>query len=240
MELRRFNTAGLTVFQAFLDSHNSESPLPWPESALSDPGYSEVVDGGVELEHRAFETRFDLAKYLHTCFDAAGLRVPRADAGLWSWIACFYFREICPTSKAGVAKPGATPRWIPRSADYRRYYRHLIASPFSIYLAHSDHPLRAMALLCQRPGRPGDLVEQLASRQQIVTNSAVMQIATDWFIDATTGKQNTFANSKGRGGPRRLVDVLAQFEVTWDLSMMSPEELRRLLPREFKSKETAT
>jgi hypothetical protein len=232
MDLQRFRATGIATFQAFLDSFTGGSPLPWPESILSDPDYSDPVAQPVNLESRAFATRFELAEYLDSQFEAAVFRPDRTDPGLWAWIACFYFREICPSSR-GVLQPGSAPRWIPMSSDWRRYYRHLVAGPYGIFQAHRDSPRRALALLCQRPGRPGDLVEQLASRQQIVTNPAVMQVATDWFVDPTSGLQRRNANSKGAGGPRRFIDVLNQFDLTWDLSSLSPEEFRSRLPQEF-------
>jgi len=234
MQLGRFNASGIAKFQAFLDSLTGEASLPWPESILSDPEYGESIEASVVLEPRQFATRFELAEYLHERFEAAPFRPKRGDAGLWSWIACFYFREICPTSR-GVLQPGSLPRWIPLSSDWRRYYRHLIAGPYGIYHAHRDAPRRALAVLCQRPGRPGDLVEQLASRQQIVTNPSIMQVATDWFVDPISHQQRRNANSKGAGGPRRFVDILSQFDLTWDLSSMSPDELQGRLPQEFKS-----
>lgn len=233
MELRRFNAAGLTAFSAFLDSCTTDTPLPWPETALTDPAYSEPVEAVVTLDSRAFATRFELVEYLDQCFEAAEFRPLRTDRTLWAWIACFFFREICPASRGGAWQPGALPRWVPQSADWRRYYRHLVAGPYFIYRAHRDEPRRALALLCQRPGRPGDLVEQLASRQQIVTNPAIMRVATDYFVDPATGQQRRTANSKGAGGARRFVDVLNQFDVTWDLSLVSADGLCAMLPSEF-------
>jgi hypothetical protein len=233
MVVRRLNAKGIASFQAFLDSCTADVPLPWPESILSDPDSSEPIEGSVELESRGFASRFEMAEYLHTQFELAGFRPKRTDAGLWAWIACFFFPRICPSSR-GVLQPGSTPRWIPQNSDWRRYYRHLIAGPYGIYHAHREAPKRALAVLCQRPGRPGDLVEQLASRQQIVTNPSIMQVATDWFVDPGSGQQRRNANSKGAGGPRRFVDVLNQFDLTYDLSSMSPEELHTRLPLEFR------
>ena len=146
----------------------------------------------------------------------------------------FHSREICPTAR-GKLQPGASPRWIPQTGDWRRYYRHLLAGPYGIYYAHRDSPKRAMAVLCQRPGRPGDLVEQLASRQQIVTSPTIMQVATDCYVDPKTGRQRSSANRKGAGGARRFIDVLSQFDVTWDLSMLSPGDMQAYLPNEFRS-----
>jgi len=233
MKVRRFTPKGLSVFQQFLDSCTTGSPLPYPESALTDPSLAEAISTDVTLERRAFATRFELAAYLDDRFEAAGFRPPQGDGMLWAWIACFYFREICPVNRRGRLDPGASARWIPQSSDWRRYYRHLIAGPYSIYQAHRDNPRRALALLCQRPGRPGDLVEQLASRQEIVTNRAVLAVATAWFVDPETGMQRRGANSKGPGGARRFYDVIEQFDVTWDLSMVPEQDLRQMMSAEF-------
>jgi hypothetical protein len=233
MDIRRLNQSGISVFQAFLDSHTGEEPLPYPEAILEDAAHTESIDTAATIEHRKFETRFELASYLHSCFESAGFRPDRSDPGFWAWIACFYFREICPAAR-GKLQPGASPRWIPQSGDFRRYYRHLIAGPYGIYHAHRDDPQRAMALLCQRPGRPGDLVEQMASRQQVVTNPTIMQVATICYVDPKTGKQLPSANRKGAGGARRFIDVLGQFDVTWDLSMMTPADLHAHMGDEFR------
>jgi hypothetical protein len=232
MQLKRLNPSGISTFQAFLDSHTGEDPLPYPEASLTDPNQTNILEISVDVERREFESRFDLASYLHSRFEAAGFRPDRSDPGLWAWLSCFYFREICPTVR-GRLQPGAAARWIPQSGDFRRYYRHLIAGPYGIYHAHRDAPLRALALLCQRPGRPGDLVEQLASRQQVVTNPTIMQVATDCYVDPKTRRQLSSANRKGAGGARRFIDVLSQFDVTWDLSMMSPSDLHGHIGAEF-------
>jgi hypothetical protein len=238
MQLRRLTSSGVSAFQTFLDSHTSE-PLQYPESFVDDSTYSEIVEPELSMERRQFDTRFHLAAYLHSSFEESGFRADRADIALWAWIAFYYFREICPLVR-GRLQPGASARWIPQTGDFRRYYRHLIAGPYSIYHAHRDAPQRAMALLCQRPGRPGDLVEQLASRQQVVTNKTIMQVATDCYVDPKTGRQLPSANRKGPGGARRFADVLGQFDVTWDLSMMSAGDLRSHMGDEFGGKPTTS
>ena len=129
MNLRRLNPQGIRAFQSFLDSFTAGAPLPWPESILGDPQYSESVSKSVTVETRSFDTRFELAEHLHTRFEAAQFQPERSDAGLWAWIACFFFNEICPTSR-GIQQPGSAPRWIPQSSDWRRYYRHLVAGPY--------------------------------------------------------------------------------------------------------------
>jgi hypothetical protein len=208
-------------------------PDPYPQAILTDPPWSESVDADVTLVRRPFDTRLQLAQYLDQRFEASGFRPSLEDRGLWTWIACFLFCEICPVGRGGRLQPGAAPRWIPESTNWRRYYRHLVAGPYRIFLAHKEEPTRALAVLCQRPGRPGELVEQLASRQELVTNPAIMRVATECFVDLTTGRPKPSASRKGPGGPRRFVAVLEQFDLVWDLSILSADSLRRMLPREF-------
>ena len=234
MELRRFSPQGMAAFTIFLDSLSSDSPQPWPETALVSDKFSEPVGCEVTVDQRPFASRFDLADYLHSRFEEASWTPDLSDTCLWAWLGCFFFKEICPADSGGALKPGAIARWIPQSSDWRRYYRHLIVGPYSIYRAHRDNPTRAMAVLCQRPGRPGDLVEQLASRQQVVTNPQIMQIATHCFVDPLTNRQRKSANSKGPSGPRRLIDVLDQLDVTWDLTGTPVTVLRERLPKEFR------
>jgi hypothetical protein len=233
-DLRRFNEAGLLAFQAFLDAVPSGAETDQLDQISADPAYTEVVEPFVTVERRNFDSRLELARYLDGQFDTAQLRPPPSDGGLWSWLACFYFLEICPKSRDGRLVPGASARWISRSSDWRRYYRHLVAGPFGIYRAHRDYPERALSLLCQHPGRPGELVEQLASRQQVVTNSAIVGTATRIFVDPATGRLRRNSSGKGKGSPRRFVAILDQFDVTWDLSSLTAPELDNMLPAEFK------
>lgn len=235
MELRRFTESGIHAFQEFLDSCSTDTPLAYPESALTNPVDSEPVESAVPFQWHPVATRHQLAEQLDKQFAVADFRPRRNDVGLWAWLACSAFQEICTKSRNGRWRPGSSVRWIPRSNDFRRYYRHLVAGPYFIYRAHRDDPQRALAALCQKPGSPGDLVEQLASRQQIITNPAIMQIATDLFVDRKTGNQNKHANSKKAGGARRFIDILGQLDVTWDLSLMPPTSLHELLPEEFDS-----
>ncbi len=235
LQLARLNEDGILAFEHYIQACNNGQSVAFPVEILSGQAFCTPVSPKAIIETRKFETRFELARYLTETFDAAGLRAQRSDSGLWTWLACAYFMKI--SRAGGGSTPGAVPRWVFRNTDFRRYYRHLVAGPFFIYQAHRDQPARAMALLCQPPGKPGDVVEQLASRQEIVTNKAIMAVATAALVEAgPPAKLRRGAGGKGRGSARRFVDVIAQFEMTWDLSMMSPEQLGEIMPTEFSGK----
>jgi hypothetical protein len=200
---------------------------------LTDPLTSEELGCQVHIEEQTFASRFEAAGYLDEKFAASGLKGVERDRGLWAWLSLFYFDQLCPADGHGRRKPGELARWVPEVTNYQRYYRHLLAGPYRIYRAHRDDPERALALLCNPLDRPGDIVEQLASRQEIVTNRAVIQSATRLYIDPSTRKPRRGAGGKGGGSARRLADVLNQFDVTWDLYAMNPDGLIQLLPAEF-------
>ncbi len=235
MVLSRLSSAGITAFEnSVLSYGNPGAPAASPDDLLAASDFIQPLTPRIELDIKAFPSRYEMARYLHDCFTVKGFRPKSNDAGLWNWLACAYFKLILADAKDG--KPGEIVRWVLRDSDFRRYYRHLIAGPYFIYQAHRDDPARAMAVLCQRPGRPGDVVEQLVSRQELITNPAIMAIATRAMVDpGPPARQRRGAGGKGRGSARRFVAVMEQFSETWDLSAMTESDLAALMPTEFNT-----
>ncbi len=233
MKIRRLNDVGLQRMSAFLDSQTTDSPMTYPEELLTERESTEHVEPEVEVEQRLFVDRFEVGEYLNTKLGDACVENIERDRGIWAWLSLFYFDQLCPVGTQGRRKPGELARWIPATGDFRKYYRHLLAGPFRIYRAHRDHPDRARVLLCTPPHSPGDIVEQLASRQEIVTNSAIIQVATCLYIDPDTGQPKRGAAGRGGGSARRLADVLNQFDMTWDLYAMTSQSIIELIPPEF-------
>jgi hypothetical protein len=233
MTLRRLTTAGLARLSDFLDSLNTNVPKAVPSNLLEDAEASTALNVDVDIEQRTFETRFDLARYLDSKLTASGLVEIVQDIGLWAWLALYYFDQLCPRDESGRRRAGERAKWIPAVDDYRKYYRHLVAGPYRIYRAHYDNPLRAFAALAGPPDRPGEIAEQLASRQEIVTNKTAMELATLMYIDRKSHRPKRGAAGSGPGSARRLADVLNQYELTWDLYALDTLTLLNLMPAEF-------
>jgi hypothetical protein len=233
MIIRRLTVKGIKRFEEFLDFLTTDSPQEAPMEILTDPEFSESIEPPIEVENRKFTNRFDAAEYLYMLFADTGVSELDKDKGLWSWLSLFFFKQLCSADRDGHLKPGEHARWIPAIDDYRKYYRHLLAGPFRIYRSHRNNPPKAMVLLCGPVDRPGDIVEQLASRQEIVTNKSIIEIATNLYVDPKTLRYRKGAGGKGPGSARRLTEVLNQFDVTWDLYAMVPSDFINMLPREF-------
>lgn len=238
MKLARLNEKGIATFAGWLESVKSGGVVQKPEAILTSPDFTEPLSTEIEVESRLFESRYQAAEYFYGLFSTANLTDLDQDAGLWAWLSLFYFESVCPADRKGIRKIGATARYIPEPGDYKRYYRHLLGGPYRIYRAHRDDPTRAMAVLCQPLDKPGDVVEQLASRQEIITNRGVMELATAMYVEPRAKTIRRGAGGKSGGSARRLSDILEQFDLTWDIYAALGAELLAVMPKEFAKYKT--
>lgn len=233
MKLRLLNSAGIDGFAVWLDQLKLDGSAVAPVTMLTDSMFSEEVDVVVEMPEIVFQSRLEAASTIFAAFSSAGLIDIERDRGIWSWLSLFYIDSVCPSQK-GIRKPGAQARYIPEPHNFQRYYRHLLAGPYRIYRAYRNHPDIALSLLCQPVHKPGDVVEQIAARQERVTNSGVVRLATKLYVDLETKQLRRGAGGKGAGSVRRLIDLIDQLELTWDMAIAEPAELAAILPKEFE------
>ena len=233
MELRRLTDEGVRGFGEFLDSLTTGAPQDYPRELLTDEHASEPCGDAVQVEGRHFGSRLAAAQYIYEQLSGSEIQDPERDAGIWAWLALFYFDELCPRDRDGRLVPKEKARWVPAIGDYKKYYRHLLAGPYLIYKAHRDDPQRAIVLLCGPLHKPGEIVEQILGRQEMIANKAVVELASRLYYDAANGSFKRGAAGKGGGSARRLADFVNQLDLTWDLYAMSADELMQMLPAEF-------
>lgn len=230
MLLRRFTDEGLAAFEDWLNHVQQNGYGDPPSELLLDYSNARVLTPEIDAEERVFDTRIEWASYANELLKP--LPAHQQDKNFWAWLSLAYFDSVCPPDRDGYRKVRARARYIPEGNDYRRYYRHLLASPYAIFRAHSDDPLKALCLLASSLSSPGELVEQLAARQELVSNKSVVHAATLLYIEGDGGAKRG-AGGSGPGSPRRLAEVLDQFDLTYDVYSIPPQELIRILPKEF-------
>ena len=238
MRLRRFNHKGLRKFEILLESLRKGVSVETPLEFLNTHDTCESVPAANEFEVRIFDSRLELARFVNDLLTNAEIEDHdnMTDIGLWSWLGAAFLDSTCPADSHGFRKPGNDYRHIP-SSNWRDFYRHLVRGPVRIFRLFQDNTDAAAIVLCQRPHSPGDFVEQLASRQERITNTAIIETANRLYYDRTTEKPRRGASSTTRrpGTLRRFVDVLDQLDLTYDLYSMSADELCELLPNEFST-----
>lgn len=227
--LRVLNQRGLDEFSAFLQSGAGATTLP--SHLLDDEEFSEVFEISVRVPEEQFRTKLALARALDAAItDAARPRLSQ-NAGAWSWLALLYLEQLAPR-RNGQRQFGAAYRYI-LSGDYRHVHRHLVAGPYYIFQNHREH---SRVLLAPEVHKHGDFAEQLGSRQEFITNRAVIATVDLLYCDSESGRPKRGATNRKRAGTlRRFVTVLQQLERTYDLYGMDQAELVSLLPSEFRS-----
>lgn len=233
MLLREFNHDGMQKLIHFLDSLGEGDIASRRMDLLKDEEVSKKVTSEVGLEETSFENRYAAAEYLYDKFADTSIQNLEGRKGIWSWLALFFFKELCPPDSNGNRHPGEKARWIPEVNNWRKYYRHLLAGPYRIYYQHRDDPDKALAVLCTPLHQPGELPEQLASRQELITNQSILAAATKLYYDDEAGVPKRGARGKGPGSVRRFAKVLNQLDLTWDLYEMTDSEILEKLPEEF-------
>lgn len=174
-------------------------------------------------------SRWQLACWMDLSF---GRHVEHLDAGTWSWLSLHLFDVLCP-QREGKRTVREDARYLLEAGDYRKAHRHLLAGPFLLLRAHIGEPEAVMGLLATKPDAPGEVYEQLAARKYTVTSRAVVQVATRLYFDPSTGRLRRGAGGSSGGSPRRLSEVLQQFDLTYDLQNIPADRLLSLLPKEF-------
>lgn len=234
MNLRRLTTRGIDCFRAFLEQSLIGETADVPTHALLDTHCSETVESGGICEDIEFKNRMELARYLDRLLAPLPSAVVQTDRGMWSWLALAYFDQLCPVQGGGTRKPGVVERWIPELAESRRYYRHILFGPYMLYQACRDAPDRAAGLLCD----PVDVATPEVFRlfienPDVARSKTAVAVATRLYFNPHTGRTKRGTGRKESGGCRRLIQVLRQFDCTYDLETLSPETLCNMLPDEF-------
>jgi hypothetical protein len=234
MKLRRLTDAGIEAFSNYLAMLRVDPSLPPPVQLLDGAGVSEPLPTQAAVEQRAFASRLAAAEYLHGVLAASELKGIDRDRGLWTWLTLYYFDQVCPLKAKGSRSVKHIARYIPELSNYLRFYRHLLVGPYFIYKSHADLPARATVVLISPLAVPGEVVEQIASRQELISNKSVLGTLTKLYVDENECKLKRGAGGKGNGAARRFADVLGQFERTYDLYAISESNLYNMLPHEFE------
>lgn len=228
MKFRRFNDLGVKAFAEYLGALRADSTAAVPTDLLTNPRLTEPLSVVIEAEPPAsFASRMEFAQWLRAAATASGVEIPRNDAGFWAWLSLALFDHVCPLDASKGRAPGADARHMIEGEDWRRRYRHLLQNPYEIFYLHRDNPARAMVALVNPLHQPGELTEHINGRQEIVTCSGCMSLATFLCIDSNgkrrKGASGIFANEFGK--------AIKRISRTYDLPEMQPVQSAKLLHR---------
>ncbi|MBL7086715.1 MAG: hypothetical protein ISS28_06425 [Candidatus Cloacimonetes bacterium] len=228
---RYFNEDGINRFIEFIENSKENKDTPKPN--LNTDLYStEFINDQLIDDDRIFESRMDLGSYLYEYIDSNRLNKTKIEKNynFWTWISYIWFDQLCPIVN-GKRKINEIFRYI-CIGSWKKYYRHLVASSYRLYTLHDDK--YSQIFLHTKVYTHNDYIEQLASRQDFISNTKFIKLVHKLYWDEKKMKPKVGSSDRKRKGSlRRLLTITSQLELTYDIKNLEPEELMNLLPPEF-------
>jgi hypothetical protein len=181
-----------------------------------------------------FLDRYEFGVALVQLLDSQDQQTVSFDQGLWSWLAAFFFEQLCPRDDDG--KRALRKDYVYALSESRTYYRHLVRTPWFLVKTHGE---RCRFLLVTRAGDPAPLsrqsylLDQLAARQFVISSPSLIGVAARLYSDQRTGQPTRGAGARGSGSPGRLALIANQLSLTYDIHDMPVDRLMKILPEEF-------
>lgn len=229
--IRALNSSGIEQFRRYLARLRDGAAGSPPSSLLQDSTFTSELAVEIQIESQQFASRFALGRFLCEVLSPLPPEEMDRNAGLWAWMSLFFFDLVCPVSRDGGRRPGQDYRHIP-DFSYRYRHRHLLYGPYQVYRRHG---VLSVLLLSGPVNSESAIYHEIASRQDLIANKGVIEATLSLYMDRKRGApKHGCQDPKGPPGSiRRLVRVLQQLDVNYDVYGMSGKDIVGLLPNEF-------
>lgn len=232
MKLRRFNTEGIEEFRTFLQRCRDHTVSEMPSSLLEQDAVTEVVVPGIEIAPQHFDTKGEAAHYLKTVLSPLDSEEVIRDAGLWTWLATFFFDSVCVQRDGGWLVYNDY-RYIYEPKSSRNYYRHLTFISWHVLgIARGYHRLILQSRLSTYDVVTVDVMKRLF----LTRIPCMFEVLDRLYWDDKRGRPRAgITGSKVKGGDisHRLPLRIRQLERTYDLMSLNADQLIELLGEEF-------
>ncbi|MBM81266.1 MAG: hypothetical protein CMJ78_11830 [Planctomycetaceae bacterium] len=233
MFVRRFNSKGLSVFRKSLDEIRTGRTLSMDPNVLFDVNLTIQLDPNVDCEVRSFKHRGDAAHYLERKLLPLSKYDVERDAGLWSWLAGFYFDQICPLQD-GVRKVRNDYHYVFEPFNSRHSYRHLLFVGWKALTIDAKHS----RLVLHGPiHRLPKITAEIMKRLYLTRIPCMFELLEQLYWDSERGRPRVGIVSPGMVKPgdltHRLPIRIRQLEKTYDLMSLDADQLLELLGDEF-------
>lgn len=227
--IRTLNNEGRAEFRRYLTRLRENPQWAPPHELLSDEQFSSALPDNIELEPQQFATRYEIGVYLVERLQSLDPHAISHDQGLWSWLALYYFDQLCPKNAEGKRKVSQDYNYL-LSQDYRHHPRHALRTTWHFVRLYGD---QVRFMFSKAPNERGEIIEQLGAQQELAASPGVIAAANVLYDDKESGTFKRGAAGRGAGSIVRFIRVLRQFRLTFDLYEIDGNDLVRMLPREF-------
>jgi len=239
-QVRAFTKEGLEVFRVWLDRAETGVPKrrasePPPTEILLDDKYSRPVGFGGQLVQRHFERKYDLGMEVCRALGRESAEKIINIPNVWAWLSLFFYETTFPKDKDGRWFTGERSRHLIQTISGRKQdqsHRHLVKSAVTNVLRFGEY---AVVLMGTDIGQ-SKIEEQVMSRrvdQPLAHHKEFVKTLYRLYWDSEADDLKSGARGEGPGSIMHMMDLLTQFDLTFDISSLETDNFMRLLPRDF-------
>ena len=241
-----FTKEGMQVAQRYLGAVRTGGWMPLPSGLLTDHSFAEPVEPEAYVEERSFRNRGEAGAYL-----AERLKPLGADAianpYLWSWIGMFYLEQMRQPNRDTSSRGYEELVYLidPLNHDPRDRSHHRLKLAYDTWVHYGHRQREAWYLLNEAAESFSQFALRLTQYQDIFRSEGIVGLAHHLYADRKTGtlRSGVIGSSLASapaGSLPRLIGVLNQLQMNYDVYGMTPAQLLPLLPPEFdRFKESA-
>ena len=219
------------------------------DELLTNPGNAQPVYPEAHIQRRSFANRREAGAYLQPILSPLGVGRITGNHALWSWLGMFYLEQATVRGSAGDLQVSISDlAYIldlqMRDATDTSGHRHRLMAAYEIYVRHGE---KAWCMLDQPLYRMERFTLRIFGAPILFNAVGVVELAHLLYADQKTRRYKLgFAGAGERGGTHtpgslpRLIDVLNQLYMTYDVYGMTAQQLLDLLPSEFDRWKPAT
>jgi len=238
-KLRAFTPQGFQEFRSWLDRAENNVPKrrttePPPISLLFDDQYSRLVEFDGELAQRRFDRKFDLGMEVCRALGREDTKKIESMPNVWPWLSLFFHESTFPQEN-GRWFTGERSRHIVQTIKGRKQdqsHRHLVKSAVTNVLRFGEFAV----VLMGNEIRQSKIEEQVMSRRvdpPLAHHKEFVKTLYRLYWDAEADDLQTGARGEGSGSIMHMIDLLTQFDLTFDISSLDVDDFMRLLPKDF-------
>jgi hypothetical protein len=239
-ELRAFTKEGLDVFRSWLDRAENNTPKrrtsePPPRDLLFDDQYSRLVGVDGPLLQRRFERKYDLGMEVCRALGRENAERIMNMPNAWAWLSLFFYETTFRQDKEGCWFTGERSRHLVQTIQGRKQdqsHRHLVKSAATNVLRFGEC---AVVLMGAEIGQ-SKIEEQVMSRrvhQPLDHHKEFVKTLHRLYWDAEADELKTGGAGEGPGSIMHMMDLLTQFDLTFDIISLGMADFMRLLPKHF-------
>lgn len=227
MNLRTFTKSGTEEFHDYLFSLKEGKFRIKPDLNIS--RFSEEFYIPVEIdENIKFNTRFELAKYLDDLLTNRNIKrstILKND-NVWNWLSFIWIEQLTN----GFRELREIRRYILTSGIS---YRHIVFCSYDLFTLCGE---KYSKLFLYTPvNKVSEFIDKFVGKYRWVSNITLVEILYNLYYDKVKNKPKQACSHRGTpGNIYRLIKVLNQIELNYDIYSMESAKIMSFLPKEFE------